>query len=98
MNDFCYQPNNLAVVTVRDTGERIEVYPGLFMVRTAQVVELTNGGRIFLRQMCADYTAGKLTVDEVLNNLQVIAEDFFPSEYDAVYDKFFAEFTNMMIS
>ena len=96
VNDFCYQPNDLAVVTVKDTGERIQVWPELFMAVTRPICELTNAGRIYLRALCDDYKNDKVTVEEVLNNLHLIADDFFPSEYDCVYDKFFAEFTDMI--
>ncbi len=96
LNDFCYQPSELAVVTVKDTGERLEVWPEFFVAQTRTIVELTNAGRNYLRQLCDDYVADKVSVEEVLNNLQLIAKDFFPSEYDFVYDKFFAEFTNIL--
>jgi len=95
LNDFCYQPNELAVVTIKDTGERLEVYPGFFVAQTRTKVELTNAGRTYLRQLYDDYAAEKVSVDEVLNNLHLIAKDFFPSEYDFVYDKFYFEFLDI---
>lgn len=94
MRDFRYQPNDLAVVTVKDTGERLEIYPEFYVAQTRTVVELTDAGRDFLRQLCDDYKAEKVTVDELLNTLHLIADDFYPSEYDRVHDKFYAEFLN----
>jgi hypothetical protein len=96
MNKRTNETNELAVVSFRDTGDQIEVWPELFMKRTVCVVELTNAGRIYLSTLCADYCAEKISVDELLSNLQTAADATDSSYRTEVFDKLYFEFMNIL--
>ena len=96
MNKRTNETSELAVVSFRDTGEQIEVWPELFMKRTVCIVELTNAGRIYLSTLCADYCAEKISVEELLSNLQTAADATDSAYRTEVFDKFYFEFIGML--
>ena len=96
MNYLNEQFSELAVISHRDTGERIEVWPELFISRTITVVELTNAGRIFLRAVCKDYCSEKISADEVLNNFSLLAKEIDSAYKSEIEEKFYFEFIGML--
>lgn len=97
MNNLNEYFSELAVISHRDTGERIEVWPGLFMNLSFPVVELTNAGRTYLRALCKDYCADKVSADEVVNNFRLIAETIDSGYTLEIQDKFGSEFTKLLL-
>lgn len=88
--------SELAVVSHIRTGERIEVYPDLFLERTMTKVELTNAGRNYLSEICKAYCAEKVSVEDVLNEFRLMAEETNSAYWHEIEEKFFFEFTNML--
>ena len=98
LNERTIQPNDLVVVSTEVFKDRIiEVFPDYFVYDARTKAELTNAGRIYLRALCEDYMNERVTVDEVLANLDTISKEF-PGDTDMVYDKMFFELTKMMES
>ena len=92
------QPSDLVVVSTEEFRDKIiEIYPDFFVYEARTKAELTNAGRIYLRALCDDYMNEKLSVEEVLCNLDTISKEF-PCDSDMVYDKMFFELTKMMES
>jgi hypothetical protein len=87
------QPNDLVVISSKriEGAEPVEYWPGLFMIPTRIMVELTNAGRFYLTELCKDYYSDKVSVEELLSNVQTISNEF--SGYvDDVFDKLMNEF------
>ena len=96
MNNMNERVPELAVISHRNTGERVEVWPNLFMSRTITVVELTNAGRFYLRAVYKDYCDEKISVDEVLNNFSLLAKEIDSAYKSEIEDKFYFEFIGML--
>lgn len=97
-NERTMQPSDLVVISTETFKDRkIEVFPDFFVYDSRTRAELTNAGRIYLRALCDDYMNEKVTVEELLCNLDTISKEF-PCDSDLVYDKMFFELTKMMES
>jgi len=96
LNERVMQPNDLAVISTETFKDKvIEVFPGFFCYDSRTKVELTNAGRIYLRALCDDYMNDKVSVEEVISNLDTISKEF--SGYtDMVSDKMWDELQKMM--
>ena len=90
------QPNDLVVISSRriEGAEPVEYWPGLFMIPTRIMVELTNAGRFYLTELCKDYYSDKVSVEELLSNVQTIANEFSGYVGD-VEDKLWCEFNKI---
>ena len=88
--------SELAVVNHIQTGKRIMVYPDFYIWESRTKVELTNAGRNYLRKICKDYCAGKVSVEDLLNDFRLTAEETNSAYCHEIEEKFFFEFTNML--
>lgn len=96
LNDVQFEPSNFVKLKTIETGERIEVYPDYFVKGTRTSVKMTDEGMSFLRILCADYLAEKISVEEMLNELEIISKEISSAYSDLVYDRLFMEFTNLL--
>lgn len=95
LNERNERLNDLAVIGSRTTGERIEIFPGFFVAESIPYVELTCAGELFLRELCNDYMNEKLTVAEVISNIDTISCEY--SGYsDMVSDAMWYELNKLL--
>lgn len=96
LNERTMQPSDLVVISSKriEGAEPVEYWPGLFMIPTRIMVELTNAGRFYLTELCKDYYSDKVSVEELLSNVQTIANEFSGYVGD-VEDKLWCEFNKI---
>ena len=96
MNERIERTRELAVVSHKSTGERIEVYPDFYVYRTITVVRLTDAGLAYVRNLCNDYRTDKVSVEEVLNDFRQKAEETSSGYRFEVEEKLYYEFIDML--
>ena len=92
LNERTMQPSDLVVISTETLKDRkIEVFPDFFVYESRTKVELTNAGRIYLSALCQDYFSDLVSVEELLANVQTIANEF-SGWVGEVEDKLWSEF------
>lgn len=86
------QPNDLVVISSKriEGAKPVEYWPGLFMIPTRIVVELTNAGRNFLRELNDNYFSERIEENYVLEQIHEIAV-YFSGYVWEVEDKLLSE-------
>lgn len=87
-NERTSRTNGLISWTSRKLGEPILVYPGMYIEHTIRVPQVTESGMDFLQNLCDRYLLGDLSVDELLSEIQNVANEFSGYKYE-VREKLF---------
>lgn len=92
LNERTMQPNDLVVISSKriEGAEPVEYWPGLFMIPTRIVVELTNAGRLFLQEIHEKFFSESIDETYTIQKIREVAE-YFSGYVSEVEDKLWYE-------